>query len=63
MIQLHDIYPDEFEIENMIQPKLSISHHVPGSRIGTATFSYKSNQVEIDLYILDLLVASGGEDG
>jgi hypothetical protein len=58
---MHDLYPDE-AVEEMIYPKLSISHHVPGSKINTATFSYKSNTPSF-LILLDLLVASGGEDG
>jgi hypothetical protein len=38
---MHDLYPDE-AVEEMIHPKLSFSHHIPGSKINTVTFSYKS---------------------
>jgi hypothetical protein len=33
-------------------PKLSVNHHLPGSKVNCATFSYKN-----------MLVASGGDDG
>jgi hypothetical protein len=33
-------------------PRLNVNHHLPGSKLNCATFSYKN-----------LLVASGGDDG
>ena len=48
---------------DFINHRLSISHHVPGSKINAATFSYKSNYISRSLIVTDLLIASGGEDG